>query len=136
MSRKIFLKLFLLVAVISLTGLSCRNKDEIPRVDFTIDLNDPNHPEYQSLNAIGGTVVIPEYQIMVGHGFNGYFAVSSYCTLHSCTLEYQSFSDELKCPCSSCLYSTNGGVVMGPASNPLIQYATQLNGQWLRIYSP
>lgn len=136
MNRKDFLTLFLFVTVVSLTSLSCHNKDAIPKVDFTIDFNDANHPEYQSLNAIGGTVVIAQYQILVGKGVNGYFAVSSFCTYHNCTLGYQASYDVLQCPCATCQFNTSGGVIMGPATNPLIVYATQLSGQYLRVYSP
>jgi cytochrome b6-f complex iron-sulfur subunit len=133
MSRTVFKNIALVIVALVITSTSCRNRDTVPRVDFTLDLT---LPENQTLNAIGGTVQVPQYSIVVGKGFNGYFAVTNFCTLHNCTLEYQSFSDELKCPCSSCLFNTQGGVTQGPATNPLIQYATQLNGQWLRVYSP
>ena len=133
MNRNHLIKAFLLLFAITLTNVSCRNKDEIPRVDFTLDLNDP---QYSDLNYTGGQVIVDQYQILVGKGFNGYFAVTSFCTFHNCDLQYQASYDVLQCPCSSCQFSTSGEVLMAPATNPLIQYATQLNGQWLRVYSP
>jgi Rieske Fe-S protein len=137
MSRTLVIKFFTIIALVAVVTAGCRkNKDEIPRVEFTIDMNDPNHPEYQSLNSTGGTVYFPEYGILVGKSFNGYFAVTGQCTAHSCQLEYQYSFDQLKCPCYGCLFGVDGSVQMGPATQPLIQYATQLNGQWLRVYSP
>ena len=137
MSRTVFSKIILTIALVAVVSSGCRkNRDEIPRVDFTIDFSDPNHPEYQALNSTGGTVYFPEYGILVGKGFNGYFAVTGQCTAHACHLEYQYSFDQLKCPCYGCLFGLNGSVQMGPATEPLLVYATQLNGQWLRVYSP
>ena len=137
MNRNVFIKVFVLIALVAVVGSGCRkNRDTIPRVDFTIDLTDPNHPEYQALNSTGGTVYFPDYGLIVGKGFNGYFAVTGQCTAHSCTLEYQYSFDQLKCPCYGCLFGTDGSVQMGPATQPLIVYAVQQNGQLLRVYSP
>jgi len=119
--------------LVLLTAASCRNRDAIPRVDFTLDLS---QPENQNLNATGGQVYIPEHGILVAKSVTGFIAVTGVCTTHGCTLEYQASYDELACPCSSCRFNSSGSVTMGPASTPLIQYATQLNGQWLRVYSP
>jgi nitrite reductase/ring-hydroxylating ferredoxin subunit len=137
MSRTIFQKIFLVVALVAVVSYGCRkNRDEVPQVDFTIDINDPNHPEYQALNSSGSVVFIPEYGIGVGRTAGGaYFAVTGQCTAHSCELAYQ-YPDQLKCPCSSCLFNTDGTVAMGPASISLLVYAVQQYGQQLRIYTP
>lgn len=137
MNRNVFFKVMLLALILVTIASGCRkNRDEIPRVDFTIDINDPNHPEYQNLNSSGSVVFIPEYGLAVGRTAGGaYFAVTGQCTAHSCELDYQ-YPDQLKCPCSACLFNTDGTVAMGPASAPLLVYAVQQNGQFLRIYSP
>ncbi len=133
MNRIVFFKPLIVVLLIMLTTVSCRNRDTIPRVDFTIDLT---QQEYQFLNATGGQVYIPENGVLVAKSVTGFIALTGQCTTHGCTLEYQASYDELACPCSSCRYNSSGAVIMGPASIPLIQYATQLNGQWLRVYTP
>lgn len=133
MNRNVFFKPLAFALVILLTAASCRNRDTVPRVEFTIDLT---QPEYQALNATGGEVVVQEYGVLVAKSFNGYLAVSSQCTAHGCVLDYQPSYDVFQCPCATCQYNTQGGVMMGPATQPIVSYATQLNGQWLRVYTP
>jgi len=42
MNRNAFTKYFLLIALVAVLDSGCRkNRDEIPRVDFTIDMQDP-----------------------------------------------------------------------------------------------
>ncbi len=136
MNRKDFLKkLGLGIAGISIVNNipACRNRDALPRVDFTIDLTDPT---YSTLNATGGQFVFTNYSILVAKGVSGYLAVSSLCTHQNCTLNYQPAQDELVCPCQGSRFNSQGGVTMGPATSPLMVYATQQFGTQLRIYTP
>ena len=134
MNRKEFLR-NLGIGVAGLAVLNsipaCNNRDNVPRVDFTIDLTDP---QYQVLNSTGGQVVVNT--ILIAKGISGFLAVSSICTHAQCTVQYQAFSNEYNCPCHGSKFDTKGGVLMGPASSPLQQYQTQLNGNSLRIYTP
>jgi hypothetical protein len=125
-----FLAVFILFVIMG-SVQSCGNRDAVPRVDFTIDLT---QPQYNSLNNIGGSVLINN--VIVCYGPNGYFAVSGYCTYDDVPLTFPPPYSNLYCPgCQSTFY-TNGAVEFGLAKVPLIQYATQLNGTQLQVYTP
>src|SRR5687768_9098456 len=120
MNRKLLFAPIAVLLYLTIAATSCRNRDNVPRVEFTIDLT---QPEYQMLNSTGGEVEVPEYGVLVAKSFNGYLAVSSQCTAHGCVLDYQPSYDAFQCPCSTCQYNTQGGVMMGPASQPIVSYA-------------
>jgi cytochrome b6-f complex iron-sulfur subunit len=59
-------------------------------------------------------------------------AMTAICTHEGCTVNgYE--SQTFVCPCHGSRYNTNGGVVRGPASSPLRQFATRLDGDVLTI---
>jgi Rieske Fe-S protein len=110
----------------------CSKVDQIPFVDFVIDLTDP---QYSTLLNLGGYV--HEGEVIVFHGIdNNYYALSKFCTQDGCDLQYAVAQNEITCPCDASKYDLHGAVIMGPASSPLYEYLTQLTGTQLHIYTP
>src|SRR5256885_12281304 len=111
---------------------SCTKQDQVPRVDFTIDLTDPN---YNSLLNLGGYVYMQN--VIVARALDGsYFALSQVCTHAGCTVEYHVSQNSVVCPCHGAQFDVHGNVTMGPANTPLFEYATQLSGTFLHVYTP
>lgn len=110
----------------------CSKVDQVPRVDFVLDLTDPN---YSNLYNLGGYVY--SQGVIVFRGVDGnYYALSQVCTHQGCDVEYQAAYDEIVCPCHGSHYDIHGNVTMGPASVALFEYVTQLFGTQLHVYTP
>jgi cytochrome b6-f complex iron-sulfur subunit len=60
-------------------------------------------------------------------------AFSRQCTHQGCTIGAFDSSGVSTCPCHGSKFNTSGGVVKGPASSPLKQYTTELNGTTLTV---
>ena len=73
--------------------------------------------------------------VLVSHADNGsYQALSSVCPHQGCAVnQFNSGSKEFICPCHGSRFNTSGGVTNGPASSPLKQFATIVNGTQLII---
>jgi cytochrome b6-f complex iron-sulfur subunit len=63
-------------------------------------------------------------------GVDTFTAMTAICTHEGCTVTGFSNS-HFVCPCHGSQYNTSGGVVNGPASSPLQQFATQFDGSVL-----
>jgi cytochrome b6-f complex iron-sulfur subunit len=110
----------------------CAKEDQIPNVDFVIDLTDP---AYVNLLGLGGYVYVDN--VIVFRALDGtYFALSKICTHEGCTVEYQVTLNELVCPCHFSHYDTHGIVITGPADEPLFEYVAELAGTLLHVYNP
>jgi cytochrome b6-f complex iron-sulfur subunit len=59
-------------------------------------------------------------------------ALTAVCTHEGCTITGQS-GQAFVCPCHGSRFDQTGGVLNGPASRPLRQFATQLAGDILTI---
>ncbi len=110
----------------------CSKIDQFPDVDFYIDLLDP---QYSILMNLGGYVYISNVIVFKGLD-NNYYALSKVCTHQGCNVEYNVSYDEITCPCHGSHFDTDGKVTMGPATSPLPQYATQLIGTQLHVFTP
>jgi cytochrome b6-f complex iron-sulfur subunit len=129
MERKEFLSqvgfgvaaLLLPACISTLTG--CSSNDVAPttptNVDFTIDISSG------PLATNGGFLV--SNRIIV--------AVSAICTHEGTTIQYQSGSNNFRCPNHGATFSSTGQVTNGPANRPLTQYKTELTGTSLRVFS-
>ena len=63
---------------------------------------------------------------------NTFTALTAICTHEGCTITgFQ--SPVYVCPCHGSQYSTSGGVIMGPATQALRQFATQFANNILTI---
>ncbi len=99
-------------------------------VDFTLDLSSQANA---NLNSVGGYAY--NSGVIVAHASSGFVALSSACTHQGSTVYYDVASDSFLCPSHGSRFATNGSVLRGPASSPLAQYHTSLNGTSLRVYS-
>ena len=138
MERKEFLSpvgfgvaaLLLPACISTLTG--CSSNDVAPttptNVDFTIDISSG------PLATNGGFLV--SNRIIVARTTAGSFlAVSAICTHEGTTIQYQSGSNNFRCPNHGATFSATGQVTNGPANKPLTQYKTELTGTSLRVFS-
>ena len=128
------LSLFLKSAIflLSISLFSCSNRDVVPRIDFTIDLSDP---QYSTLNSTGAFLTINT--ALVAHAINGFIALSGSCTYdNNNNLQYNASTDLITCPSCNSSYTSDGRVYFGRASVQLYKYATTLNGNYLRVYTP
>jgi cytochrome b6-f complex iron-sulfur subunit len=73
--------------------------------------------------------------VLIAHTADGsYHAMTSICTHAGCLIDqYNSSSKEFVCACHGSRFSATGAVTNGPASSPLKQYATSVNGNQLII---
>ena len=63
-----------------------------------------------------------------------YHAMTSVCTHQGCTInQYDTGTKQFVCPCHGSQFNSTGGVVKGPASASLKQYAVAVNGNQLVI---
>ncbi|MCS6991251.1 MAG: Rieske 2Fe-2S domain-containing protein [Chitinophagales bacterium] len=125
----------LLVLVVVWLGLGlwqCEHVDSQQRVDFYIDLTDP---QYQDLYLTGGYVYVNNIIVFKGLDQN-YYALSQYCTNDVCVVQYQVSFNEVVCTCDQSHFDIYGNPTFGPATYPLYRYATSLHGSMLRIYTP
>ena len=113
-------------------NLSCTNIDNVPYVDFYIDLADP---QYSDLTYVGGYEYVNDVLVFKALDFQ-YYALQQYCTSDGCAVQYQAAFHEVVCPCDQVHYDIYGNIIMGPSVSPLYQYATSLTGTLLRVYTP
>lgn len=135
------LSIILLTSLLSLGFISCdEQSDPFPyvRIDLTLSidtqLGNMNVGEHRFIDnaGYGGLVIYRKLQ-------NEYQAFDRACThdyADACILEDdENFDGILVCPCcgSKFLLSQNGSIFNGPATKPLEEYSTYLQGNFLRI---
>ncbi|MCS6916871.1 MAG: Rieske 2Fe-2S domain-containing protein [Chitinophagales bacterium] len=124
---------FVLILVLLITvHWQCEQVDSQQRVDFYIDLTDP---QYQDLYLTGGYIYVNSIMVFKGLDQN-YYALSQYCTNDVCMVQYQVAFNEVVCTCDQSHFDVYGNPTFGPAVYPLYRYATSLYGSMLRIYTP
>ncbi|MCX8491896.1 MAG: Rieske (2Fe-2S) protein [Cyclobacteriaceae bacterium] len=75
-------------------------------------------------------------QVIVARTASGDFlAVSAICTNEGTTIQYQSGSNNFRCPNHGATFNASGQVTNGPANRPLTQFKTELIGTSLRVFS-
>lgn len=110
----------------------CAKIDQIPNVDFYLDLTDP---QYSNLMNLGGYIYISNVIVFKGLD-NNYYALSKVCTHQGCTVDYNVSQNQMTCPCHGSHFDISGNVTMGPAASPLAQFSTQLIGTQLHVFTP
>ena len=70
------------------------------------------------------------YPILVNHHFGStYYAMSTFCSHAGCIVPpFNEGDGGIICPCHGSGYWIDGGLLNGPASNPLIQYPVSFDG--------
>lgn len=115
---------------------SCKKENNGPeaanrQVDFTLDLTAYSNA---ALKNKGGYVVTND--VIVAYTLAGtYIAVSSVCTHQGSTVGYQASPNRFHCGTHGSTFNSSGSVINGPASVPLQEFKTALNGNSLRVYS-
>lgn len=113
---------------------ACKKKEEDPAptdVDFTIDLNDS---DYSDLNTVGGYIYEDDI-IVVQMNTGDYAALSKKCTHQLCTVKYRPAINQFECLCHNAFFDSKGEVISGPPNIPLKEYNTELNGTLLHVFS-
>jgi cytochrome b6-f complex iron-sulfur subunit len=99
--------------------------------DFTLNLTDG---AYSALQSNGGFVYSND--VIVARTMTGTFiAVSAICTHAGGVVSYVPNTNIFRCPLHGSNFTSTGAVANGPASTPLQQFKTALNGSILRVYS-
>lgn len=86
-----------------------------------------------ALSTIGSAALVQTSlgTFLVAHtGPDAYTALSSTCTHEACVVTGFS-GGRFQCPCHGSQYTTSGAVVNGPATRPLSQFSTQVDGTTL-----
>ncbi len=93
---------------------------------------------YPQLNTVGGIAEVPTNTSGFAHpifvlreGEQDYRALSAECNHQSCDVEWS--SDQFVCPCHDSTFARDGELQSGPASEDLLNFDTQLDGDTLTI---
>ncbi len=85
--------------------------------------------------ATNGGFLVSNRIIVARTTAGSFLAVSAICTHEGTTIQYQSGSNNFRCPNHGATFSSTGQVTNGPANRPLTQYKTELTGTSLRVFS-
>lgn len=100
-------------------------------VDFTLDLTQNANASLKN----NGSSILKSGVIVARTSAGAYIALASTCTHQGGTVQFESGSNQFRCPVHGAIFSTNGSVLQGPAGTSLQKFNTQLTGTSLRIYS-
>jgi cytochrome b6-f complex iron-sulfur subunit len=89
-------------------------------------------PQNSALNNAGGWLIV-QNTIIINTGSGTYSALSSICTHQGCSVEYNSTTGNVQCPCHGSEFATTGSVVKGPAASPLQKFPVSVSGNILTI---
>jgi len=88
-------------------------------------------PDNSALKNAGGSRLVQNV-IVINTG--GTFSVlSNACTHAGCTVDYNSRSGDIECPCHGSVFSISGSIIQGPATSALRSYPSNLAGNILTI---
>ena len=97
----------------------------LPSADGALVLDPSEHPQllrpdgYLRVQAEGSSAPI----YLLRNGEADFVALSPICTHQGCTVNVE--GDRLVCPCHGSTFSRDGGVLRGPAADPLRRYPTR-----------
>jgi Rieske Fe-S protein len=104
---------------------------------FSVTLTFADHPE---LMAAGGSVslsppTVPCALVVSRIDDTTVVAVDATCTHQACTVAYDAAQGKLVCPCHGSRFGLDGGVEVGPASQPLSQYIVVVDANGVTVSS-
>ena len=73
----------------------------------------------------GALVAVSGVSACVGHDAGGLYAMTLTCTHQGC--EASVVGDQVACPCHGSVFDSNGAVVNGPATEPLVHFAVSVD---------
>lgn len=81
--------------------------------------------------AVGQVRVVSGQPVFIARDAGGLYAMSTTCTHQGCDLGTQGTigSGHITCGCHGSQFDTNGGVLRGPASDPLVHFAVTVDAQ-------
>lgn len=85
------------------------------------------------LKTSGNWLLIENARTLVINVNGSFTALSSVCTHEGCTTNWTFSVDRFTCTCHGSEFDPSGRVLNGPATSPLTQYPTQVNGNSLTI---
>jgi cytochrome b6-f complex iron-sulfur subunit len=104
------------------------NPNGTPGFPITVDLSSSL---YASLNTTGKSVIFQN--VLIINAGNAFIALSDICTHQGCSVNYDSVSGNIICPCHGSQFTISGSVVNGPATIPLQSYHVAKSGTILTI---
>lgn len=104
---------------------------------FTVTLAFADHPELMSP---GGSVAlapptVPCAIVVSRVDMTTVVAVDATCTHQACTVGFDAAQQKLLCPCHGSRFAVDGTVELGPATQPLAQYAARLDANGVTVSS-
>lgn len=86
-----------------------------------------------ALNTSGNWLLIENSKILVANVNGSFTALTSVCTHSGCDRNWTFTNNRYTCTCHGSVFDPSGRVLNGPATAPLTQFNTQLNGTTLTI---
>jgi cytochrome b6-f complex iron-sulfur subunit len=99
------------------------------KVDFTLDLTMATN---QKLKDAGAFLYVDN--VIVANAKGVLIALSKVCTHEGTTVDYRPAENDIRCSNHGSLFQLDGKNKLGPATNPLKMYTTQLTGDKLRVF--
>ena len=145
MKRNEFIHLFGFGATLVLGGClgGCASKSADPQpaapqapapggIDFTLDVADAANARLHD-KAFGYVYGANGRVIVAKTTAGSYVALSAACTHQGTAVQFQSGSNNFRCPNHGSLFSLSGAATQGPAVGPLESYTVTQTGSVLRI---
>jgi Rieske Fe-S protein len=92
--------------------------------------------QFPKLASVGGGVVVETPNgviVVIRTGASTAAALSAVCTHSGCTVEVQSSSVPIYCPCHGSEFTADGRVARGPANRPLASYPATVGTDGINV---
>lgn len=86
-----------------------------------------------ALNTSGNWLLIENARTLVANVNGAFVALTSVCTHSGCDRNWTFGNNRFTCTCHGSVFDPSGRVLNGPATAPLTQYGTQVNGTTLVV---
>lgn len=86
-----------------------------------------------ALSTSGNWLLIENARTLVANVNDSFVALTSVCTHSGCDRNWTFGNNRFTCTCHGSVFDPSGRVFNGPASQPLTQFSTQLNGMTLTV---
>ncbi len=121
------------MGLLSWMGIGCSGDKDNRKASGTVTLNLDDYPALaQDNSSVSVEVTALKQPLLVTH-LTGetYYALSSRCTHHGCTVA--ATTPTLNCPCHDSHFNRDGSVAKGPAKQPLKSFPITKEGNILVI---
>lgn len=86
-----------------------------------------------ALSTSGNWLLIQNAQTLVANVNGSFIALTSVCTHTGCDRNWTFNNNRFTCTCHGSMFDPSGNVLQGPATQPLTQFGTQVNGTTLVV---